>query len=161
MPIRLEGITLYTVKDIEELLGVGNSTVRRYIGEGRLTGTKMARRWYIPAQNLLDYFRQSSQEPPPELLERLQELEENLDKKSKRPRHKISLARIASGHAPRPPAPTDAPPPRTTRLPERVAAPQPADPATDIERLLAQARRLKEEAARLEALYITEGDAKE
>lgn len=148
MPIRLEGITLYTVKDIEELLGVGNSTVRRYIGEGRLQGRKMARRWYIPAQNLLDYFRQSSQEPPAELLERLQELELDLDKKSKRPRRKISLARIASGHAPRPSAPAEAPPPR-------------ANSETDIERLLAQARRLKEEAARLEALYVPEGDAKD
>jgi len=152
MPIRLEGITLYTVKDIEELLGVGNSTVRRYIGEGRLTGTKMARRWYIPAQNLLDYFRQSSLEPPAELLEKLQELEENLDKKQNRSRHKISLARIASGRAPRPAAAAEVP------APKPIAAPAPSEPLTDIDQLLAQARRLKEEASRIEQLYAAEGD---
>ena len=67
MPVRLEGMTLYTVKDIEELLGIGNSTVRRYIAEGRLKGRKMARRWYIPAQSLLDYFRSVDLEPPSEL----------------------------------------------------------------------------------------------
>ena len=78
MPIRLEGMTLYTVKDIEELLGIGNSTVRRYISQGRLKGRKMARRWYIPAQSLLDYFHSVDLEPPSELLEKLKELREAL-----------------------------------------------------------------------------------
>src|SRR5512138_1019942 len=96
MPIRLEGMTLYTVKDIEELLGIGNSTVRRYIAEGRLKGRKMARRWYIPAQSLLDYFRSVDLEPPSELLEKLKELEEKIDQKEKRK----PLVRARTHHAP-------------------------------------------------------------
>jgi excisionase family DNA binding protein len=149
MPIRLEGMTLYTVKDIEELLGIGNSTVRRYIAEGRLKGRKMARRWYIPAQSLLDYFRSVDLEPPSELLEKLKELEEKIDQKEKR----RSLVRSA----------------RTTKSePNQVRPPDPIMPATpivqppeealsDVERLLIQARRLKEEAARLEQRYAQPG----
>ncbi len=170
MPIRLEGITLYTVKDIEELLGVGNSTVRRYISQGRLKGRKMARRWYIPAENLLDYFRQSDQEPPTQLLDKLKELEDRLDKKERQPPEKISLARIGSRRRTRrsatPPAPPPvepAPPlrskPVATLPPEPIIKPDEA--LTNVERLLAQARRLKEEAARLERLYVTESDSDE
>jgi excisionase family DNA binding protein len=144
MPIRLEGMTLYTVKDIEELLGIGNSTVRRYIAEGRLKGRKMARRWYIPAESLLDYFKASDLEPPTELLEKLKELEEKIDQQDRR--RPLIRARSHKSSA--------APPP--------VAAPihPPAEESlSDVERLLAQARRLKEEAARLEQIY-GEPDAK-
>jgi excisionase family DNA binding protein len=139
MPIRLEGMTLYTVKDIEELLGIGNSTVRRYIAEGRLKGRKMARRWYIPAESLLDYFKASDLEPPTELLEKLKELEEKIDQQDRR----RPLIRARSQK----PLPLPPPPP--------VAE----ENLSDVERLLAQARRLKEEAARLEQIY-GEPDAK-
>ena len=137
MPIRLEGMTLYTVKDIEELLGVGNSTVRRYISQGRLSGRKLARRWYIPGESLLEYFKQSDQEPPAALLEKLKQLELKVDQGDKKPRRKISLARLASAR------------------PEPARAAEPEENLSEVEQLLRQARRLKEEAARLERLYGT------
>ncbi len=157
MPIRLEGITLYTVKDIEDLLGVGNSTVRRYISEGRLRGRKMARRWYIPAENLLAYFHESKQEPPVELVEKLKALEARLDEKDKRgPRQKISLARIAKGSRSAPAVPRKTTPPATAAAPTHGRSTP--EPDTDVARLLEQARRLKKEAARLEQLYVTDHD---
>lgn len=148
MPIRLEGMTLYTVKDIEELLGIGNSTVRRYIAEGRLNGRKMARRWYIPAESLLDYFRSADLEPPSELLEKLKELEEKIDQKDKR--RPLIRARAHREAAPQPAAPPPTPPAPTVRsLAE--------ENLSEVERLLAQARRLKEEASRLEQRYVEPG----
>ncbi len=149
MPIRLEGMTLYTVKDIEELLGIGNSTVRRYIAEGRLNGRKMARRWYIPAESLLDYFRSADLEPPSELLEKLKELEEKIDQKDKR--RPLIRARARREPAPEP-EPVAPPSP-----PAQVRQPPAEENLSDVERLLAQARRLKEEASRLEQRYAEPG----
>lgn len=149
MPIRLEGMTLYTVKDIEELLGIGNSTVRRYIAEGRLKGRKMARRWYIPAQSLLDYFRSVDLEPPSELLEKLRELEEKIDQKETR-------KPLIRARAPKPIAPEPEPEPELPEYvppkppPSRLVTGMVEENVSEVERLLAQARRLKEEAARLE-----------
>ena len=155
MPIRLEGMTLYTVKDIEELLGIGNSTVRRYIAEGRLKGRKMARRWYIPAQSLLDYFRSVDLEPPSELLEKLRELEEKIDQKEKR----RSLVRTARATRPEPePKPVRPPaPPLEPVMPATPIVQPPEEALSDVEWLLIQARRLKEEAARLEQRYAEPG----
>ena len=154
MPIRLEGMTLYTVKDIETLLGIGNSTVRRYIAEGRLKGRKMARRWYIPAQSLLDYFRSVDLEPPSELLEKLKELEEKIDQKEKR----RPVIRSHRTYEPKPepvapPAPPPPAPPLEPIMPPTPIVQPPEENLSDVERLLIQARRLKEEAARLEQRY--------
>ena len=156
MPIRLEGMTLYTVKDIEELLGIGNSTVRRYIAEGRLKGRKMARRWYIPAESLLDYFRSVDLEPPSELLEKLKELEEKIDQKEKR--RPVIRAHRTREPRPEPVAPPAALPPPAPPLepimpPAPIVRPPAEESLSDVERLLIQARRLKEEAARLEQRY--------
>ena len=152
MPIRLEGMTLYTVKDIEELLGIGNSTVRRYIAEGRLKGRKMARRSYIPAQSLLDYFRSVDLEPPSELLEKLKELEEKIDQKEKRrPLIRARSMRIDDAEEPAP-RPTQSPA-VVVPLPAPISKPPAEENLSEVEKLLAQARRLKEEAAKLEQRY--------
>jgi excisionase family DNA binding protein len=149
MPIRLEGMTLYTVKDIEELLGIGNSTVRRYIAEGRLSGRKMARRWYIPAESLLDYFRAADLEPPTELLDKLKQLEQRIEQKQRR----RPLIRARSPRMSAPPVAAPPPPP----APAPVSTPHADQDLSDVERLLMQARRLKEEAARLEQMYEEPG----
>lgn len=146
MPIRLEGMTLYTVKDIEELLGVGNSTVRRYIADGRLKGRKLARRWYVPAESLLDYFRDVDLEPPAELLEKLKELERKIgQKEGRQPVIRLRARRsLEPAAALAPPAPLPEPP---------AHQPPAAETPSDVEQLLAQARRLKEQAVRLEQMY--------
>jgi excisionase family DNA binding protein len=135
MPVRLEGMTLYTVKDIELLLGIGNSTVRRYISDGRLKGRKMARRWYVPAESLLEYFHETDQEPPAALFEKLKQLEESLDQVPAVP--SLSLPKM-SKKAPR--APEPAPEEETEDL-------------SDLEQLIKKAKRLKAEAVRIERKY--------
>ena len=140
MPVRLEGMTLYTVKDIELLLGIGNSTVRRYISDGRLKGRKMARRWYVPAESLLEYFQETDQEPPAALFEKLKQLEENLDQAPAVP--SLSLPKMSNKAAP-------------ARAPN-IPAPSPEEQAedlSDLEQLIKKAKRLKAEAVRLEQKY--------
>ena len=165
MPIRIEGTTLYTVKDLEEMLGAGNSTIRRYIADGRLQGRKLARRWYIPAESLLEYFKENDQSPPPALLEKLQMLEQKLIDKEQRKRDQFPalpqlprkrgrpslLQRMANPHAEQSASLGD-----EGEMMERTHAPGAVTGDSDAEELLAQARRLKEEAARLERLYASE-----
>jgi excisionase family DNA binding protein len=144
MPVRLEGMTLYTVKDIELLLGIGNSTVRRYISDGRLKGRKMARRWYVPAESLLEYFHETDQEPPAALFEKLRQLEENLEQAPAVP--SLSLPKMSKKAAP----------PKAASTPE----PAPEEPfedlsedLSDLQQLIKKAKRLKAEAVRIEQKY--------
>ena len=64
MSIRLGDMTLYDVEELSEMLGVGIPTIRKYLREGKLKGTKPAKRWYVSEEALKDYFQ-----PEPEVLE--------------------------------------------------------------------------------------------
>jgi len=55
---------LYEVEELAEILGVGLPTIRKYLREGRLKGTKPAKRWYVSEEALKEYFR-----PEPEVQE--------------------------------------------------------------------------------------------
>lgn len=140
MPVRLEGMTLYTVKDIELLLGIGNSTVRRYISDGRLKGRKMARRWYVPAESLLEYFQDTDQEPPAALFEKLKQLEEGLDQTPAVP--SLSLPKMSKKTEP----------PKAASAPEPTPE-EPYEDLSDLQQLIKKAKRLKAEAVRIEQKY--------
>jgi excisionase family DNA binding protein len=131
-------MTLYTVKDIELLLGIGNSTVRRYISDGRLKGRKMARRWYVPAESLLEYFHETDQEPPAALFEKLKQLEENLDQTPAVP--SLSLQKMGKKAAP-------------AKTPSLPVPEEPFEDLSDLEQLIKKAKRLKAEAVRIEQKY--------
>jgi excisionase family DNA binding protein len=138
MPVRLEGMTLYTVKDIELLLGIGNSTVRRYLKDGRIKGRKMARRWYVPAESLLEYFQDTDQEPPAALFEKLKQLAQTPAVPS------LSLPKISKKAAPA--KVPSAPPP---------ASEEQVEDLSDLQQLIKKAKRLKAEAVRIEQKYST------
>jgi len=63
MPKQIGDIRLYSVEDLSEMLNIQKVTVRKYIREGRLKGRKLARRWYVPEENLAEYFRGSDTKP--------------------------------------------------------------------------------------------------
>ncbi len=63
MSIKLGDMTLYDVEELSEMLGVGIPTIRKYLREGKLKGTKPAKRWYVSEEALKDYF----QPEPPEV----------------------------------------------------------------------------------------------
>jgi len=51
-------LKLYTVEELANVLDVQPKTIRAYLQEGRLKGRKIARKWYIPEESLLEYFSQ-------------------------------------------------------------------------------------------------------
>ena len=62
MSIQVGDMKLYEVEELAEILGVGLPTIRKYLREGRLKGTKPAKRWYVSVEALKEYFR-----PEPEV----------------------------------------------------------------------------------------------
>lgn len=59
MPKNIGDIKLYTVEELSELLDIQETTIRKYLREGRIRGRKMAKRWYISEENLASYFSQT------------------------------------------------------------------------------------------------------
>jgi len=57
MPKNIGDLKLYSVEELSELLEIQETTIRRYLRDGRLKGRKLARRWYVSEESLADYFR--------------------------------------------------------------------------------------------------------
>ena len=57
MSIQVGDMKLYEVEELAEILGVGLPTIRKYLREGRLKGTKPAKRWYVSEEAIKDYFQ--------------------------------------------------------------------------------------------------------
>lgn len=56
MAKRIGSLTLYTVEDLHELLGISKMTIRAYLREGRLKGRKLGVQWYVSEEALKEYF---------------------------------------------------------------------------------------------------------
>jgi excisionase family DNA binding protein len=52
MPKEIMGVTLYTLPEAVEILGVTSVTVRSYLKQGKLKGQKIGRKWHITAESL-------------------------------------------------------------------------------------------------------------
>jgi len=57
MPKHIAGETLYTVPELQKLLGLSDRSIRRYFREGRLKGRKIGRSWHITERALQDFLR--------------------------------------------------------------------------------------------------------
>ena len=55
MPKHIAGETLYTVPELQELLGLSDRSIRKYFREGRLKGRKIGRSWHITEKALQDF----------------------------------------------------------------------------------------------------------
>lgn len=66
MPKTLAGLTLFTVEELSEILDIQETTIRKYLRDGKLKGRKLARRWYISEESLLEYFDKQEAETEPE-----------------------------------------------------------------------------------------------
>lgn len=62
MPIQAGGLKLYDVEELSQLLDIQERTVRRLFREGTLKGRKLAKKWYITAEALREYFSQAETE---------------------------------------------------------------------------------------------------
>jgi excisionase family DNA binding protein len=52
---RLASLTLYTITEIEPVLGVTHRTILQYIKDGRLKAVKVGGKWKITEANLMKF----------------------------------------------------------------------------------------------------------
>ena len=58
MPKKIGDLTLYSVDDLHETLGLSKMTLRTYFREGKLKGRKLGVSWYITEEALRAYFKE-------------------------------------------------------------------------------------------------------
>ncbi len=63
MPKKIGSLTLYSVDDLHELLGLSKMTIRAYFREGKLKGKKLGVQWYITEEAIRQYFDQPEETP--------------------------------------------------------------------------------------------------
>lgn len=62
MPKKIGNLTLYSVDDLHEQLGISKMTLRTYLREGRIRGRKLGVSWYVTEEAIREYF----DEPQPD-----------------------------------------------------------------------------------------------
>jgi excisionase family DNA binding protein len=63
MPKKIGSLTLYSVDDLHELLGLSKMTIRAYFREGKLKGKKLGVQWYITEEAIREYFDEPEEKP--------------------------------------------------------------------------------------------------
>lgn len=63
MPRQIGSLTLYSVDDLHEMLGLSRLTLRNYFRSGRLKGRKLGVSWYITEESLRAYFEEGADSP--------------------------------------------------------------------------------------------------
>ena len=61
MPKQIGNLTLYSVDDLHEHLGLSKMTIRAYLREGKIRGRKLGVQWYVSEEALHEYFNQPSE----------------------------------------------------------------------------------------------------
>lgn len=65
MPRKIGSLTLYSVDDLHELLGVSKLTLRNYIRNGKIRGRKLGVSWYVTQDAIEEYFDQKIDDDHP------------------------------------------------------------------------------------------------
>jgi excisionase family DNA binding protein len=65
MPKKIGSLTLYSVDDLHELLGLSKMTIRAYFRDGKLKGKKLGVQWYITEEAIRDYFEEPEDQTAP------------------------------------------------------------------------------------------------
>lgn len=71
MPKNIGKITLYSIDDLHEKLGVSKLTLRSYLRSGKIRGKKLGVSWYVTEEALLEYFNspdEAKEKPEPSAL---------------------------------------------------------------------------------------------
>jgi predicted site-specific integrase-resolvase len=56
MPSKIKNVTLYSVPELSKRLDVTKVTIRSYLREGKLKGKKIMGKWFIPGEDVIDFF---------------------------------------------------------------------------------------------------------
>ena len=70
MPRKIGSLTLYSVDDLHELLGISKMTLRAYLREGRLKGRKLGVQWFVTEEAIRDYFNHDNETSSPKKKEK-------------------------------------------------------------------------------------------
>lgn len=60
MSKQIGALTLYSVDDLHDQLGLSKMTIRAYLREGKIRGRKLGVKWYVTEEALRDYFAEPS-----------------------------------------------------------------------------------------------------
>ncbi len=60
MPKQVGNLTLYSVDDLHERLGLSKMTIRAYLREGKIRARKLGVQWYVTEEALREYFDEPS-----------------------------------------------------------------------------------------------------
>lgn len=60
MPKQIGNLTLYSVDDLHEQLGLSKMTIRAYLREGKIRARKLGVQWYVTEEALREYFNEPS-----------------------------------------------------------------------------------------------------
>jgi len=52
----INGMKVYEIEDLVELLGMSRVSIQRYLREGRIKGIKFGRKWHVTENNLKAFF---------------------------------------------------------------------------------------------------------
>jgi excisionase family DNA binding protein len=63
MPKQIGSLTLYSVDDLHEQLGLSKMTIRTYLREGKIRGRKLGVSWYVTEEALREYFNEPTPTP--------------------------------------------------------------------------------------------------
>ncbi len=63
MPRKIGSLTLYSVDDLHEMLGISKMTLRAYLREGRLKGRKLGVQWFVTEEAIRNYFEEDRELP--------------------------------------------------------------------------------------------------
>ena len=64
MPKQIGNLTLYSVDDLHQQLGLSKMTIRAYLREGKIRARKLGVKWYVTEEALREYFDGSAEEKP-------------------------------------------------------------------------------------------------
>jgi len=64
MPRKIGSLTLYSIDDLHEMLGISKMTLRAYLREGRLKGRKLGVSWFVTENAIREYFEEAEQTSP-------------------------------------------------------------------------------------------------
>jgi len=63
MPIYIDDMTVYPLKEVADLTGISLQTIRAYVRKGILKGVKVGTRFYVNAEDLKHIFEAGTHEP--------------------------------------------------------------------------------------------------
>ncbi len=63
MPKQLGNLTLFSVDDLHEQLGLSKMTIRAYLRDGKIRARKLGVQWYVTEEALREYFDEPTSRP--------------------------------------------------------------------------------------------------